>query len=40
MQTGAKEGMVTMENALKKLVADGLIDKEVLEKRGGRKRKV
>lgn len=40
MQTGAKEGMVTMENALKKLVSSGAISQEVLEKRAGKRRKV
>jgi twitching motility protein PilT len=33
VQTGAREGMVTMENALKALEKEGLIDQEVIDKR-------
>lgn len=40
IQTGAKEGMVTMENSLKQLVKDGWIELAVAEKRMGRQRKV
>jgi len=40
MQTGGKEGMITMENSLKQLVKDGLIDKETAEKRTGRQKRI
>jgi len=40
IQTGAKEGMVTMENSLKNLVKEGWITKDVLESRTGKMRKV
>jgi twitching motility protein PilT len=40
IQTGAKEGMVTMENSLKQLVKDGVIAEEVMEKRAGKRRRV
>ena len=40
MQTGAKDGMVTMENSIKQLLKDGLIDKDTAERRGGRQRRV
>jgi twitching motility protein PilT len=40
IQTGAKDGMVTMENSLKALVKDGLIDEDTAERRSGRQRKI
>ncbi len=40
IQTGAKDGMCTMENSVKQLIKDGWIDKEVGEKRMGRMKKV
>lgn len=40
IQTGAKEGMITMENSIKELVKDGWIDKETATKRLGRLKKV
>ncbi|MBD3311277.1 MAG: PilT/PilU family type 4a pilus ATPase [Candidatus Magasanikbacteria bacterium] len=39
IQTGAKEGMISMENSLKALIKEGLVDKEIAEKRMGRQRK-
>lgn len=38
LQTGAKDGMFTFETSLKQLVKDGLIEKEVAEKRMGRQK--
>lgn len=40
IQTGAKDGMITMENSVKQLVHEGLISAEVAEKRVGRQKKV
>ena len=40
IQTGAKDGMMTLENSLRQLVEDGLIDKDTAEKRMGRQKKV
>src|SRR3989339_1054754 len=40
IQTGAKDGMITMENSIKKLLKEDWIDKETAEKRMGRIRKV
>jgi twitching motility protein PilT len=40
IQTGAKEGMITMDNSLKALVKEGLIDKEVAAKRTGRQKRL
>ncbi len=40
IQTGFKDGMITMERSLDKLVKDGLIDEEIAAKRTGRQRKV
>lgn len=40
MQTGAKDGMITMDNSLKKLVEDGLLDDEVAKNRSGRQKKI
>lgn len=40
IQTGAKDGMDTMENSVKKLLKAGWITEEVAEKRVGGKRKV
>lgn len=40
IQTGFKDGMITMERSLDKLVKDGLIDEEIAVKRTGRQRKV
>ncbi len=36
IQTGAKDGMTTMENSIKQLIKDGWIDEETGEKRMGR----
>lgn len=40
IQTGAKEGMVTMENSIKALLEEGLIDADVVARRVRRQRKV
>ncbi|MDD2757787.1 MAG: PilT/PilU family type 4a pilus ATPase [Patescibacteria group bacterium] len=40
IQTGIKDGMVTMENSVKQLVDEGLVSPEVAEKRIGRSKKV
>ena len=40
IQTGVKEGMSTMENSIKALVKEGLIEEETAEKRIGRSKKV
>ena len=40
IQTGAKEGMVTMDNSVRSLLAEGLIDAEVAARRVQRQRKV
>lgn len=40
MQTGAKVGMITMENSLKQLAKDGLISEEMVERRSGKQRRV
>ncbi|MDP2692384.1 MAG: type IV pilus twitching motility protein PilT [bacterium] len=40
IQTGAKEGMITMENSLKVLEKEGLIDAETVAKRTGRQKKL
>ena len=40
IQTGAKEGMVTLENSLKALVKNGWISEETAEKRSGRSKRV
>lgn len=40
IQTGAKDGMITMENSIHALVKEGLIDEAVAERRVGRQRKV
>lgn len=40
IQTGAKDGMVTMENSLKQLQNDDLIDAAVAERRSGRQKKI
>lgn len=40
IQTGAKDGMVTMENSVKELLDAGLIDEEIAARRVGRQRKV
>lgn len=39
IQTGAKDGMVTMENSLKELSKEGWIGKEVLENRSAKMKK-
>src|SRR3989339_287041 len=39
IQTGGKEGMITMENSLKQLVKEGWITSETAEKRSGRARR-
>ncbi len=38
IQTGAKDGMFTFETSLKQLVKEGLIEKEIMEKRTGRQK--
>jgi twitching motility protein PilT len=40
IQTGTKEGMTTMETALKQLLKDGVITEDTLNRRTGRARKV
>lgn len=40
IQTGAKDGMITMENSIKELYKEGIVDKELAEKRMGRAREV
>ena len=40
IQTGAKDGMVTMENSVKQLLKEGWITKEVAENRTGRSKRV
>ncbi|MFA7653531.1 MAG: type IV pilus twitching motility protein PilT [Candidatus Magasanikbacteria bacterium] len=40
IQTGAKEGMITMENSVKELFKEGWIDEATAEKRAGRQKKV
>ncbi|KKQ27721.1 MAG: PilT [Candidatus Magasanikbacteria bacterium GW2011_GWC2_37_14] len=40
MQTGAKDGMITMENALKELLKKNLIDKGTAERRTGRQKRI
>jgi len=40
IQTGARDGMQTMDNSVKQLLKDGLIDKEIAEKRMGKQRRV
>lgn len=40
IQTGAKDGMVTMENSLKALEKEGLISSEMVEKRTNRQKKL
>src|SRR3989344_8338696 len=40
VQTGAKDGMITMVNLLKQLVKDGLIDAETVKNRTGRQKKL
>ncbi len=40
IQTGAKDGMVSMENSLKALVKEGLIEEEVAERRTGRQKRI
>ncbi len=40
IQTGGKDGMVTMENSLKQLLKDGWITEEVAQKRSGRAKRV
>jgi len=40
IQTGIKDGMSTLENSLKQLVKEGLIDEEMLEKRVGRQKRI
>lgn len=40
IQTGAKDGMVTMERSLEQLMKDGLIDKKTAAHRSGRQRQV
>jgi len=40
IQTGAREGMVTMDNSIKALLDEGLIDADVVGRRVSRQRKV
>ena len=40
IQTGAKEGMVTMENSLKALVKEGLINEDTAQRRMGRQKRI
>lgn len=40
IQTGVKEGMISMENSVKQLLQKGLITEEVAEKRTGRSKKI
>ncbi len=40
IQTGSKEGMVTMEHSLEVLVKDGIVDKEIAARRVGRQKKI
>ncbi|OGH94991.1 MAG: hypothetical protein A2538_04875 [Candidatus Magasanikbacteria bacterium RIFOXYD2_FULL_41_14] len=40
IQTGGREGMITMENSLKQLLKEGWITDEVAEKRSGKARRV
>lgn len=40
IQTGAKSGMISMENSILELKKEGLIDEETAEKRTGRQRKL
>ncbi|MFH1946908.1 MAG: type IV pilus twitching motility protein PilT [Candidatus Magasanikbacteria bacterium] len=40
IQTGMKEGMSTLENSLKQLAKEGLIDEEMVEKRVGRQKRI
>jgi twitching motility protein PilT len=40
IQTGAKDGMISLENSLKALVKEGLIDKDMVEKRTGRQKMI
>ncbi len=40
IQTGSKDGMITLENSLKALVKEGLIDEEMVEKRTGRQKRI
>ncbi len=40
IQTGGKDGMITMENSIKELLRQDLIGKEVADKRVGRQRKL
>ena len=40
IQTGSRNGMITMDASLKSLVKSGVIDKEIAERRSGRLRKI
>jgi len=40
IQTGGKDGMITMENSLKQLEKEGLIDSGMVQKRTGRQKKL
>ncbi|MBI2436520.1 MAG: PilT/PilU family type 4a pilus ATPase [Candidatus Magasanikbacteria bacterium] len=40
IQTGAKEGMITMENSIKGLLKEGLISEEIAQKRVGKQRRI
>ncbi len=40
IQTGAKEGMITMENSVKQLLKDGWITEDIADRRTGRVKKV
>ena len=40
IQTGIKDGMSTMENSIKQLVKEGLVDESVAAHRSGRQKKL
>lgn len=40
IQTGAKDNMITMENSLKQLVKEGMIDEETAIRRSGRQKRI
>ena len=40
IQTGAKDGMITMENSIKELLKQKIINEEISSKRVGRQRKI
>lgn len=40
IQTGAKDGMITMENSINELVAEGLVEESLAKRRTGRSKKI